>query len=53
MNKQNLSVFNKHQLSIAKKTLKMNDVGVLVMGRMTKEDARIIIKKITGRDAKE
>ena len=53
MSKNRLSVPEKHQLAIAKKTLKMNDVGVLVMGGMTKDEARISIKKLTGKDAKE
>ena len=43
--KANLSVFDKHQIAIAKKTLKMNDVGVLIMGGMTKEEARAILRK--------
>ena len=53
MTKRQLSVFDKHQLRIARKTLKMSDVGVLVMGGMTKQEARIIIKKFTGKDIKE
>lgn len=51
--KKQLSVFEKHQLAIARKTLKMNDVGVLVMGGMTKEEAREVIKRLTGKTPKE
>lgn len=48
-----LSVPEKHQLRIAYDTLKMNDVMARVMGGMTKDEAREIIKRLTGRDAKE
>ena len=47
MAKKNLSVFDKHQLKIAKDTLKMSDVGAAIMGGMTKEEARQIIKRLT------
>ena len=40
-----LDIFQKHQLRIAKDTLKMSDAGALVMGGMTKEDAKDIIRK--------
>ena len=33
-----------HQVKIAKDTLKMNDVGVLVMGGMSKAEAREILR---------
>ena len=48
-----LLVPEKHQLRIAYDTLKMNDVMARVMGGMTKDEAKEIIKKLTGRDAKE
>jgi hypothetical protein len=48
-----LSVFDKHQLNIARKTLKMSDEGARIMGGMTKEEARKIIKKFTGKEPKE
>jgi len=32
-----------HQVKIAKATMKMNDVGVAVMGGMSKEEARRIL----------
>ena len=45
-------VFFKHQVNIAKKTLKMNDVGVSIMGGMTKEEAREILRKAGWSDSK-
>ena len=50
--KRKLSVFEKHQLAIAKKTLTYSDAGALIMGGMTKEEAKIIIKKLTGKEVK-
>jgi hypothetical protein len=32
-----------HQVKIAKDTVKMNDVGVMVMGGMSKDEARRIL----------
>jgi hypothetical protein len=40
-----MDVIVKHQIKIAKATLKMNDVGVAVMGGMSKDEARDILKK--------
>jgi hypothetical protein len=51
--KHELSVFNKHQLKIAKSTLRMPDAMVGVMGGPTKAEARKIILKLTGKKAKE
>jgi hypothetical protein len=51
-NQKQMSVFDKHQLAIAKKTLKMTDAGVLIMGGMTKEEARAAIKRITGKEVR-
>jgi hypothetical protein len=48
-----LTVPQKHQLAIAKKTLKMSDAGAMVMGGPTKAEARAIIKKLTGKVMKE
>lgn len=48
--KKKLSVFEKHQLAIAKRTMQLNDVGVLILGGMTKEEARKIIKSLTGKE---
>jgi hypothetical protein len=43
--RKGLSVADQHQINIAKKTLKMNDAMAKVMGGMTKEEARAILKK--------
>ena len=48
-----LSVPEKHQLAIAKKTLTYSDVGARIMGGPTKEEARKIIKELTGKVAEE
>jgi hypothetical protein len=45
MQKRRLSVPERHQLRIAKRTLELSDVGALILGGMTKEEARIVIKK--------
>jgi hypothetical protein len=44
-----LSVPDRHQLRIARQTLRMNDVMARVMGGPTKEEAREIIARLTGR----
>lgn len=41
--KQPLSVFEVHQLKIAKDTLKMSNAMVGVMGGMTKKEAKEIV----------
>ena len=43
--KKELSIFDKNQLIIARKTLKMVDVMVEIMGGMTKKEAEQITKK--------
>ena len=48
-----LSVPEKHQLKIARDTLKMHDAAVAIMGGPNKEEARVIILKLTGKPAKE
>ena len=48
-----LTIPEKHQLKIAKKTLKMIDSYSLIMGGPTKEEARDIIRRLTGREPKE
>lgn len=48
-----LSVPEQHQLSIARATLKLSDVGALVLGGMSKDEARAVIRKLTGRTPKE
>jgi hypothetical protein len=51
--KRQLSVFDKHQLKIARQTLRYSDAGANIMGGMTKDQARAIIKRLTGKDPKE
>lgn len=43
-----LSVPEKHQLKIARATLRMTDVGVRIMGGMTKEEAYRVILRLAG-----
>ncbi len=50
---KNLSVLEKHQLRIARDTLKMSDIGARIMGGMSKEEARAVILRLTGKSAKE
>lgn len=45
MNTKFRSIFDNHQIKIAKSTLKMSDAGANIMGGMTKEEAREILKK--------
>jgi len=42
-----MNIFDKHQLRIAKQTLKMSDLGAFCAGGMTKDEAREIIRKHT------
>jgi hypothetical protein len=49
--KNTLSVFDKHQLAIARKTLTYSDIGARIMGGMTMDEARAIIFRLTGRRA--
>jgi cytochrome c-type biogenesis protein CcmH/NrfG len=44
-------VFLRERLKIARKTLRMNDVGVLVMGGMTKAEARQLLREQSTSDA--
>ena len=41
----NMGVFLKHQIRIAKATLKLSDVGAKIMGGMTKQEARDLLNK--------
>lgn len=41
-----LSVPEKHQLAIAKKTLRYSDAGAKIMGGMTKDEAREFLRSI-------
>ena len=49
--KKTLDVFEKNQLKIARATMKMTEAGALIMGGMTKAEARAVIKKLTGKTA--
>ena len=42
----NLSVFDRHQLAIARRTLQLSDVGALILGGMNKVEAREVIRRI-------
>ena len=44
-----LSVPQQHQLKVALDTLKMSDVGALIMGGPSKAEAVEIIERLTGR----
>jgi len=46
MAKRQMTVFDKHQLKIARQTLKYSDVGARIMGGMTKAEARAFIAKM-------
>jgi hypothetical protein len=48
-----LSVPEQHQLRIARQTLTMTDAGARIMGGPTKEEAREIIRRLTGREPVE
>ena len=46
-----LSVFDQHQLDIARRTLRMPDAMVAIMGGgLTKAGARRVIRELTGRE---
>jgi len=47
-----LTVPQQHQLKIAKKTLKMNDAMAMIMGGMSKQEARDFLKSIGWSDQK-
>lgn len=44
-----LTTPERHQLAIAWKTLKMNDVMATIMGSMSREEAVKVIFKLTGK----
>jgi hypothetical protein len=46
--KKELNIFDKHQLKIAKNTLKLSDIGAKIMGGMTREEAKEVIKRLEG-----
>lgn len=41
-----MNVPERHQFKIAKDTLRLSDAGVLIMGGMTKPEARTFLKRI-------
>ena len=43
-----LTMPERHQLKIARATLRMSDVGARIMGGPSKEEARKIISRLTG-----
>ncbi len=45
MRRLKLTVSEKHQLRIARDTLRMSDVGARIMGGMTKAEARLIVRR--------
>jgi len=49
--KKTLTVPEKHQLKIARDTMRMTEAGALIMGGMTKAEAKAVIKKLTGKTA--
>ena len=51
LEKQSLTIFDKHQKKIALSTLKMSAVGATIAGGMTKDEARAFLKKIGYSDA--
>ena len=44
-----MDVARKHQLKIARDTLRMSDEGAQIMGVMTKEEARDFLRKYGGK----
>jgi hypothetical protein len=48
VSKRKLEGADKHQFAIAKRTLQLNDVGVMVLGGMNKEEAREFLEKRAG-----
>jgi len=40
-----MNTFDRHQIAIAKKTLQYSDVGAAIMGGMSKDEARAVLKK--------
>ncbi len=40
-----IDIFKKHSIEIAKRTLKLSDVGAIILGGMTKEEAQKVLKE--------
>jgi hypothetical protein len=51
--KRQLSVPDKHQLRIARDTLRLSDAMAGVMGGMSKDEARAVILRLTGKVVKD
>lgn len=51
--RRELSVPDQHRLKIARQTLRMNDTFARIMGGMTKDEARRVIRELTGRTPRE
>lgn len=51
--KRTLSIPERHQLAVARRTLQMSDAFARFMGGPTKEEARRIITRLTGRPVRE
>ena len=51
--RRELSIPEKHQLKVARDTLKMHDAAVGIMGGPSKAEAREIIERLTGEKPKE
>ena len=50
---KHLTVPERHQLKVARKTLTYSDAGAFIMGGPTKEEARAIIFRLTGKMPRE
>jgi hypothetical protein len=48
-----LTVPEKHQLKVARQTLRMNDSFARIMGGPSKDEARDIIERLTGKRPNE
>ena len=46
-----MNVFDKHQLAVAKKVLNTPDEVIALFGPISKDEARQVIKRITGKGA--
>lgn len=51
--KRQLSVPEQHQLKIARSTLRLSDVGALILGGMSKIEAQEIIRRLTDKEIRE
>jgi hypothetical protein len=49
---EGMSVADKHQLAIAKKTLKMTPAMAKIMGGMNHDEAKEVIARLTGKKVK-